>query len=314
MDHFSQRRVEVQTVTVGKLYIVPTPIGNLDDMTFRAVRVLKAVNRILAEDTRHSRIVCNRYDIATPLSSFNDHNAAQRLPGIMQALHNGAHMALVSDAGTPGISDPGLPLIRAVVAESIALEVLPGASAVVTALSGSGFPMDRFVFEGFLPRKGKLRKVRLAQIAAEERSLVVFESPLRLVATLTDLQQIGCGDRLLLVARELTKMFETWHRGSVTELALWFQENPPRGEIVMVLKGREAESFSPELAGELLAEELAKGEGVRQAAQLVAGVSGLSKTLLYGMALAIKKKAGVGTSVVEAVLAEAVKTEGVDQT
>ena len=285
-------RMDVQTVTDGRLYIVPTPIGNLDDMTFRAVRVLKEVNRILAEDTRHTRIVCHRYDIVTPLTSFNDHNAAQRLPGIVKALQKGARMALVADAGTPGISDPGLPLIRAMIAESIAIEALPGASAVVTALSGSGFPLDRFVFEGFLPRKGKLRKQRLAQIAAEERSLVFFESPRRLLSTLTDLQQVGCGNRPLLVARELTKIFESWHRGSVIELASWFQENPPRGEIVLILKGKEAECFSHESAGALLEKALAKGEGVRQAAQQVAGMTGLSRKLLYSMALAIQKTDG----------------------
>lgn len=284
------------TVTTGKLYIVPTPIGNLDDMTFRAVRVLKEVDRILAEDTRHTRMVCNRYEIVTPLTCFNDHNASERLPGILQDLRGGAQMALVSDAGTPGISDPGLPLIRAVVADSLAMEVLPGASAVVTALSGSGFPLDRFVFEGFLPRKGKLRKLRLAQIAAEERLVVIFESPVRLLSTLVDMQQIGCGDRPALVARELTKLFETWHRGSVTELASWFQEHPARGEIVLILEGRVAEGFSLESAAVMLTERLATGEGVRQAAQQVAQVTGLSRTQLYAMALAQRGKMGMDRS------------------
>ena len=277
-------------MTTGKLYIVPTPIGNLDDMTFRAVRVLKAVDRILAEDTRHTRMVCNRYEIVTPLTCFNDHNARERLPGILHDLREGAHMALVSDAGTPGISDPGLPLIRAVVSEALDMEVLPGASAVVTALSGSGFPLDRFVFEGFLPRKGKLRKLRLIQIAAEERLVVIFESPMRLLSTLVDMQQAGCGERPALVARELTKLFETWHRGSVTELASWFRDHPARGEVVLILAGKMAESFSLESAAAMLTERLVMGEGVRQAAQQVAQATGLSRTQLYAMALAQREK------------------------
>ena len=279
-------------MTIGKLYIVPTPIGNLDDMTFRAVRVLKEVHRILAEDTRHTRVLCNHYGIVTPLARFDDHTVAQRLPGIMQALSQGAHMALVSDAGTPGISDPGLPLVRAVAAEAIALEVLPGASAVTTALSGSGFPLERFVFEGFLPRKGKLRKQRLAHVAEEEGVSVLFESPKRLLATLTDFQHIGCGDRPVLVARELTKCFETWHRGTVTELASWFRDNPPRGEMVVILTGCTPQPFSLEAAGVLLEKALATGEGVRQAAQQVARITGLPKTQLYGMALDQKKRVG----------------------
>ena len=270
----------------GKLYIVPTPIGNLDDMTFRAVQVLKSVDRILAEDTRHTRILCDRYEIHTPLSCLNDHNAVKRLPGIMQELEKGATLGLVSDAGTPGISDPGLPLIQAVVDNDFLLEVLPGASAVVTALSGSGFSLDRFVFEGFLPRKGKDRKTRLAHIALERCSVVFYESPKRLVATLRDLQHIGCGGRSIVVARELTKLFETWHRGSVDSLEKWFEENPPRGEIVIVLKGVIEEPSSPKKAWRLLEQSLSDGLSVRQSARLVAEMTGLSGSNLYKMALA----------------------------
>ncbi len=289
-SHFSPTQVDVQTVTVGKVYIVPTPLGNLDDMTFRAVRVLQEVDRILAEDTRHTHIVCARYAIATPMTSFNDHNAAHRLPGLLQALRQGARMALVTDAGTPGISDPGLPLIRAVVAEGIDMEVLPGASAVVTALSGSGFLLDRFVFEGFLPRKGKVRAERLAEIAAEERTVVLFESPLRLVATLVALQQAGCGHRPAVVARELTKLFETWHRGRVSELAEQFQTHPPRGEMVLVLKGREAETGLPTVSDALLGQILAEGRGMRAATQQMAQMTGLPRSRLYKMALDKKNK------------------------
>lgn len=275
---------------VGKLYIVPTPIGNLDDMTFRAVRILRTVDRILAEDTRHTRILCAHYGIDTPMTSFDDHNAARRLPGILQALQQGKALALVSDAGTPGISDPGLPLLRAVIAEGIALEVLPGASAVVTALSGSGFSLDRFVFEGFLPRKGRLRLARLAGIAAEERTVLLFESPLRVAATLLALQQAGCGTRPALVARELTKLFETWHRGSVSELAEQFQKEPPKGEMVLVIQGRESSPLSLEGAEAVLEEILAGGQGMRAATQQMARLTGWSRSRMYKMALAKKGK------------------------
>ncbi|MEO5363628.1 MAG: 16S rRNA (cytidine(1402)-2'-O)-methyltransferase [Magnetococcus sp. DMHC-8] len=275
-------------MTAGKVYIVPTPIGNLDDMTFRAVRVLKEVDRILAEDTRHTRIVCTHYGIDTPLTSFNDHNAARRLPGLLQAVRQGARLALVTDAGTPGISDPGGPLIRAVVAEQMAMEVLPGASAVVTALSGSGLPLDRFVFEGFLPKKGRERTDRLTRMAAEERTVVLFESPMRLVTTLTALQQTGCGQRPAVVAREMTKLFETWHRGTVSELADWFQTHPPRGEIVLLMQGRAADTDSPARSEALLAHLLAEGQGMRTATRAAARQTGLPRTLLYKMALAKK--------------------------
>lgn len=278
-------------MTVGRLYIVPTPIGNLDDMTFRAVRILKSVDRILAEDTRHTHILCVHYGIATPMTSFNDHNAAMRLPGLMLALGEGATMALVTDAGTPGISDPGLPLIRAVAKAEIPLEVLPGASAVVTALSGSGFPLDRFVFEGFLPRKGRLRAERLAEIAAEERTVILFESPVRLQATLMALQQTGSGERPAVVARELTKLFESWHRGSVSELAEWFQRHPPRGEIVLVLRGGEPKTASMACSEALLTQILTEGKGMRHTTQELAKKTGISRSLLYKMALAKKNSA-----------------------
>ena len=277
-------------MTDGRLYIVPTPIGNLDDMTFRAVRVLQGVERILAEDTRHTHILCAHYNIHTPMTSFNDHNALQRLPKILKALKSGAQMALVTDAGTPGISDPGLPLIRGIVAESIALEVLPGASAVVTALSGSGFSLDRFIFEGFLPRKGRRRAERLKQIAAEERTVALFESPLRIVATLMALQQVGCGNRAALVARELTKLFESWHRGSVSELAEWFQSHPARGEMVLLLKGKEPTAPDATVSEAMLTQLLTDKAGMRIATQQMAKKTGLSRSLLYKMALDKKNK------------------------
>lgn len=278
----------------GKLYIVPTPIGNLDDMTLRGISVLKAVDRILAEDTRHTRKLCQRHGIATSLLSFNDHNAAQRLPGLLAELQAGAVMALVSDAGMPGISDPGVPLVREVVARAIPLEVLPGATAVATAMAGSGFPGDRFVFEGFLPRKGRERRQRLAAIATEERPVALYESPNRLAATLAELEKIGCGARAAVVARELTKLYETWHRGTVTELAALFAGQPPRGEVVVVLEGHRAEPVSGEAARRLLHEALSAGDGIKEAARRVAAETGLSGSELYRMALAWRREEGTG--------------------
>ncbi|WP_227657408.1 16S rRNA (cytidine(1402)-2'-O)-methyltransferase [Candidatus Magnetaquicoccus inordinatus] len=272
-------------MTTGKLYIVPTPIGNLEDMTFRALRVLQEVECIVAEDTRHTGILAAHYGIKRPMLSFNDHNSSRRLPELLARLQQGERLALVTDAGTPGISDPGLPLLQAVIAQGIALEVLPGASAVVTALSGSGFSLARFVFEGFLPRKGRQRQERLAALVAEERTVVIYESPLRMAQTLTDLQALGCGERPAVVARELTKHYESWHRGSVSELAELFHSNPHKGEMVLVLRGQEAalpcEEQGRELLGQLLTTNLALGQAARQAAR----VSGVSRNRLYQMAL-----------------------------
>ncbi len=255
-------------------------------MSFRAVRVLQEVEQILAEDTRHSRILCNHYAITTPLLSFNDHNAAQRLPGLLLRLRQGAQLALVSDAGTPGISDPGLPLLRAAIAEGIALEALPGPAALVTALSGSGFSLARFVFEGFLPRKGKERQRRLAALAEEERTVVMYESPQRIAPTLIDLMAIGCQERPALVARELTKHYESWHRGTVSELAAFFQTNPGKGEMVLLLQGQEAALPSAEEGEALLTQALQAGGSVGEAARQTARRTGLSRNQMYRLALA----------------------------
>ncbi|MBF0096233.1 MAG: 16S rRNA (cytidine(1402)-2'-O)-methyltransferase, partial [Magnetococcales bacterium] len=222
----------------------------------------------------------------TPLQSFNDHNAAQRVPTLLQRLQHGAQLALVSDAGTPGISDPGLPLLRAVIAAGIALEALPGPSAVVTALSGSGFSLARFVFEGFLPRKGKERHQRLAALALEERTVVLYESPQRIAATLADLLAVGCQDRSALVARELTKHYESWHRGTVSELAAFFQTNPGKGEMVLLLQGRIMLPPCAEEGEALLQQALQAGGSLGDAARQTARSTGLSRNQLYRLALA----------------------------
>ena len=282
---------ETDATGTGKLYLVPTPIGNLVDITLRGIVVLKAVDRILAEDTRHTRKLCQRHGIDTPMLSFNDHNARQRLPGLLTALVEGKRMALVSDAGMPGVSDPGVLLVRAVVAHEILLEVLPGATAVITALVGSGFPCDRFVFEGFLPRKGRDRQHRLAAIVAETRPVALFESPRRVAATLADLERVGCGSRPAVVARELSKLYETWYRSTVAELAIWFQEHPPRGEMVLVLGDFIAKSVSWSEAEVLLKENLAEGTGIKEAARRVAAQTGLGGSKLYKLALACRNRA-----------------------
>lgn len=220
-----------------RLYLVPTPIGNLEDMTLRAVRVLKEVDLILAEDTRTSGRLLNHYEIETPMRSFHMHNEHKRVDSILEQLQSGERIALISDAGTPGISDPGFLLTRACIEQGIEIESLPGATAFVPALLNSGFPCDRFVFEGFLPPK-KGRQTRLELLAQETRTLILYESPHKLVKTLTQLCQYFGDDRMGSVSRELTKLYEETIRGSLTELQKHFENNPPKGEIVLVVKGR----------------------------------------------------------------------------
>ncbi|MEO5330961.1 MAG: 16S rRNA (cytidine(1402)-2'-O)-methyltransferase [Magnetococcus sp. YQC-5] len=271
--------------SLGKLYIIPTPIGNLEDMTYRGVRLLHEVDRILAEDTRRTRILCDHYGVRTPVTHFDDHNAMRLLPGLLDELAQGVVMALVSDAGTPGISDPGLPLIRAA-SEMVKVEALPGASAITTALSGSGFVCDRFVFEGFLPRKGVERRRRLESMVQEDRTVAFFESPQRLSATLADLVETGAGMRSVVVARELTKMFETMYRGTLLEIAERLQVERVRGEIVVILEGKTWTPLSLEQAGEMLDAALAGGMSMRDATRYLAPQTGLPATELYRMALA----------------------------
>lgn len=221
----------------GKVYIVPTPIGNLKDITFRAVEVLTAVDRILAEDTRTTGILLKHYGVDTPLSSFHAFNEHQRLTAIIEDVNRGDSLALVSDAGTPGISDPGFLLTRAVVQAKLPLEVLPGATAFVPALLKSGFPCDRFVFEGFLPHK-KGRQTRLKRLVEEDRTIVFYESPHRLLKLLEQLEEHFPG-REVSVSRELTKLHEETVNGTPMSLRDYFQEKAPKGEIVVVLKGKE---------------------------------------------------------------------------
>lgn len=220
----------------GKLILVPTPIGNLEDITLRAITVLKEADLILAEDTRTSSKLLNHLGIekkATSHHKFNEHKIAG---SIVTKITEGKTVALISDAGTPAISDPGFLLVRECVKNEIEVECLPGATALIPALAVSGLPTDRFVFEGFLPRK-KGRQKRLQQLAEEVRTMVFYESPFRLVKTLTYLAEHFGNDRNACVCREISKLFEEVKRGSLTELADFYTENPPKGEIVIVVDG-----------------------------------------------------------------------------
>ncbi len=220
----------------GKLYIVPTPVGNLEDMTPRAVSVLRQASLILAEDTRTSSVLMRHFDITTPMRSHHKFNEHEAIDGIMPLLEAGQTIALVSDAGTPGISDPGFLLARECRRRDIEVETLPGATAFVPALVNSGLPCDRFVFEGFLPQK-KGRATRLAQLQTQTRTMVFYESPLRLLKTLQQFVDTFGPDREASVVREISKLHNTTHNGTLAELVDYFTANAPRGEIVIVVAG-----------------------------------------------------------------------------
>jgi 16S rRNA (cytidine1402-2'-O)-methyltransferase len=218
------------------LYIVPTPIGNLKDITFRAVDVLKEVDLILAEDTRTTSHLLNHYQVIKPLTPYHQHNEHKVLQHLIDQLSLGKKMALVTDAGTPGISDPSFLLVRECIKSNIKVECLPGATAFVPALVNSGIPSNRFVFEGFLPLK-KGRQTLLKELAKEERTMIFYESPLRLVKTLEDFIKYFGVESLCSVSRELTKMFEENKRGTLQEVCNYFKEKNPKGEIVIVMAG-----------------------------------------------------------------------------
>lgn len=222
---------------MGKLYIVPTPIGNLEDITLRAINILKAVDLILAEDTRTSGKLLKHYGIATPSQSHHMYNEHRQINALVQKLKGGATLALISDAGTPAISDPGFLLVRSCVENTIAIECLPGPTAFIPALVNSGLPSDRFIFEGFLPVK-KGRHTRLQQLAQESRTLVFYESPHKLVKTLTQFVEYFGEDRPVSISRELTKLYEETVRGTVQEVLEHFTHTPPKGEFVIVVGGK----------------------------------------------------------------------------
>ncbi len=222
---------------MGKLFLVPTPIGNLDDMTFRAVKVLKEVDTILAEDTRNSGKLLKHFDIGTHMQSHHMHNEHKTVDHIVERIKSGENIALISDAGTPAISDPGFLLTRACVEAGIEVDCLPGATAFVPALVNSGFPNDKFIFEGFLPVK-KGRQTRLNLLAEETRTMIFYESPHKLLKTLKHFSEYFGEERPVSVSREITKLHEETIRGTAAEVLQHYTKKPPKGEIVIVVKGK----------------------------------------------------------------------------
>ncbi|MEM7064392.1 MAG: 16S rRNA (cytidine(1402)-2'-O)-methyltransferase [Cyanobacteria bacterium P01_B01_bin.77] len=276
---------------LGTLYLVATPIGNLEDITFRAVRILKEVDLIAAEDTRHTGKLLHHFQIETPQISYHEHNAQSRIPQLLEKLQAGQTVALVSDAGMPGISDPGYGLVCACAETGIVVSPIPGPAAVVSAIAASALPSDRFTFEGFLPVKGKVRAERLSQLATETRTMVLYESPHRLLKTLADLQMhLGC-DHRVTVARELTKRYEEFWRGTLSEAIAHFTQTEPRGEFTVAIAGHTA---TPQIISDaellqqleaLIAQGLSPSKASRQLAQ----ETGRSKREIYQLSLMIKQ-------------------------
>jgi len=221
-----------------KLFVVPTPIGNLEDMTFRAIRVLKNADLILAEDTRTSGFLLKHFDIKTPMQSHHKFNEHKTVDNIVQRIKNGQIIALISDAGTPAISDPGFLVVRECIENGIDVECLPGATAFVPALVASGLPNNRFCFEGFLPQK-KGRQTKMNELVAETRTMIFYESPFRLIKTLSQLSEVFGKERKASVSREISKIYEETIRGTLEELILHFTERNPKGEIVLIVAGLE---------------------------------------------------------------------------
>lgn len=270
-------------MAVPALYVVPTPIGNRADMVPRAIEVLQSVSLIAAEDMRHSRPLLNHFGIETPMIAYHDHSDERVVERVLAALRSGDSVALISDAGTPLISDPGYRIVDAAHSEGIAVVPIPGACAAIAALSAGGLPSDRFCFEGFLPAKMQARHTALSALAAETRTLVFYEAPHRLLATVQAMAEVFGGERIAVLARELSKLHETIRRASLAELAEWINQdsNQQRGECVLLVKGAPAREQALDAEAErilcLLMDELP----LKQAAQLAAQITGLKKNLLY---------------------------------
>ena len=268
----------------GTLYVVSTPIGNMGDFSFRAVEVLKSVSVVLAEDTRHSRHLLDRYDIATKLFAYHEHNEAKATPGIVARLLEGESMAIVTDAGTPLVSDPGARLVAAAVAAGVEVVPVPGASALLAALVASGLSAEKFTFFGFLDRSGGERKAALAELAGLSHTAVLYEAPSRVAGTLSDLISAGMGARRVAVAREMTKQFEEVRRGTVAELAAYYSEGEPRGEFVIVIGGAESQPVDEGVVRARVRALRSEGHSARDTAAIVAKEFGVSKNMAYRMA------------------------------
>ena len=276
---------------LGKLYVVGTPIGNLDDLTFRSLATLKKVALIAAEDTRHTGKLLQHFDISTPQISYHEHNCLSRLDELLNILSQGQDIALVTDAGMPGISDPGYELIKACIEAKIEVVPIPGVTAVITALAVSGLPTERFCFEGFLPGKEKLRQERLESLKTETRTMVFYEAPHKLIKTLEDLRETFGPTRKIVLGRELTKLYEEIWRGTVAEaINLYLANKSPKGEFTIVVMGNNRFD-TIQLSDEELKRELKQiiegGVNRSQASRQLAQVTNLSRSRLYKLALEI---------------------------
>ncbi|MBN3925785.1 16S rRNA (cytidine(1402)-2'-O)-methyltransferase [Nostoc sp. NMS4] len=273
----------------GTLYVVGTPIGNLEDITFRAVRILQTVDIIAAEDTRHTGKLLQHFQVKTPQVSYHEHNRTSRIPELLEHLVNHKAIALVSDAGMPGISDPGYELIKACIQTGITVVPIPGASAAITALSAAGLPTDRFVFEGFLPAKSQQRQEHLESLQTESRTLIFYESPHRLRDTLQDLAEVWGSDRQIVLGRELTKLYEEFWRGTIAEAIAHYTQREPQGEYTLVVAG--ISLSQPQLTEEELKAELkqliSQGISRSQASRQLAKFTSLPRRQLYQLALSI---------------------------
>lgn len=271
------------------LYLVGTPIGNLEDMTFRAVRVLQQASVIAAEDTRHTGKLLHHFQITTPQISYHDHNSQQRIPQLIKRLQAGEAIALVTDAGMPGISDPGCELVRACIEAQLTVIPIPGPSAVVTAVTAAGLPCDRFTFEGFLPVKGKSRTARIAALKSEPRTAVFYESPHRILKTLTELETVLGPDRPVAIARELTKRYEEFWRGSLADAIAHYTATTPKGEFTLLIAPAIATPIAlstDEIITELK-KRLAQGQSRTEASRDLAQQSDRSKREIYQLSLEI---------------------------
>jgi 16S rRNA (cytidine1402-2'-O)-methyltransferase len=276
-------------ITTGILYIVATPIGNLEDMTYRAVRILGEVDLVAAEDTRHSRKLFAHFGIQKPLVSYHDHNERQRQEMLVERLQNGEDIALISDAGTPCISDPGYRLIAACYDAGVQVVPIPGPTASITALSAAGVSTDRFAFEGYLPQKTKARTDLFKQLNGEQRTLVFYEAPHRLSASLADMAAVLGPDRPIVVARELTKLHEEFFRGSISEAVARFEREPARGELVLILP---PSTQGPQMnVRDALRKLLNEGDlSRRDAVKLIAREYGLPSSDVYRESLSLTEE------------------------
>jgi 16S rRNA (cytidine1402-2'-O)-methyltransferase len=269
----------------GTLFVVSTPIGHMGDFSFRAVETLRAVRAVLAEDTRHTVHLLHRYEIATPLVPYHEHNEARATPGVIARLLAGEDLALVSDAGTPLLSDPGARLVRAAAEAGIRVSPVPGASALLAALVASGLDAERFTFFGFLARRGTERRTAIAAIAALPHLAVLYEAPARVADTLAELDRAGAGTRDAVVARELTKQFEEVRRGTLAELAAYYDDAPPRGEVVILIAGAAAPEGASETQLRARASALrAEGRSARDVTAALVSELGAPRNLAYRIA------------------------------